>query len=599
MKFSGLCKHFQKLEKTTSMTKMVEQLATLFAGADLSETPLIAYLSVGRLRPLYQSLEFGLAEKMLFKVLAVTYGVGEEKVETAFKQQGDLGTVAEDLSSERNLRDQGKNVAQVYKELESVALEKGEGSQKRKVNKLSELLESIDSVSAKYAVRTVLGNLRLGFAEKTLIEALSWMVVGDKSLKHKIEEKYFIHPDIGMIAKKFKEGGMQGIEDISVQVGVPIQPALCQREKTAEKIMERMGGRAAAEYKLDGTRVQLHLDRSQRVNNKGQIDLGLAKEKKPDFLINTFTRNLEDTTHMFPEIIRAADNLGVESIILDGEAIAYDPNTGEFLPFQQTIKRRRKYNVVEKAAEIPLKFFVFDILFLNGESYLEKSLASRRSTLEDILQKDNDTLQLASQELVTNAETLRKLRRQAIEQGLEGLVVKDLESTYEAGSRGYTWIKYKRERKGKLEDTIDVVILGYYGGKGRRSELGIGAFLAGVYNAERGRIESIAKIGTGLSDEDWRKVKEICDEKELSEKPRDVFLSKELVPDVWTETEIIVEVQADEITRSPAHTAGMGDEDGLGYALRFPRFVRWRSDKSLSNITTVGEIKEIYELQYA
>ncbi|MEA2020309.1 MAG: ATP-dependent DNA ligase [Patescibacteria group bacterium] len=597
MNFSNLCKYFQDLEETSSVTQMVQQLAALFAEADLAETPLIAYLSLGRLKPMYESLEFGLAEKMLYKVLIATYGVGEGKVEALFEERGDLGLVAMELATDLGVGDKGKSVTQVYEKLVEIALEAGRGSQERKIAKLKQLLESVRPESAKYIVRIVLGNMRLGFAEKTLIEALSWLGAGDKSLKQEIEEKYFIYPDIGRIAQKFKEDGIAGIKDISIRAGVPVQPALCQRGKTAEEIIERMGGKAVAEYKLDGTRVQLHLDRSQEVEERGQVMFELADIEKPKFLVKTFTRNLEETTYMFPEIIKTVGDLELESVILDGEAIAYDPNTGEFLPFQQTMKRKRKYKVSEKAAELPLRFFAFDILFLNGKNYMEQPLISRRKLLESVLE-ENDTLVITPQEIVTSARDLAQLREQAVERGLEGLVVKHLDSKYEAGSRGYTWLKYKREQRGKLEDTIDVVVLGYYRGRGRRSELGIGAFLVGVYNAGKDRIESIAKIGTGLSDKEWREMKDICDENSLREKPRNAVLSKKVIPDIWTAPEVFVEVQADEITRSPVHTAGSQGEDA-GYALRFPRFVRWREDKSLSNITTVQEIRELYKLQYS
>lgn len=622
MRFSKFAKYLQKLEETSSMLEMTEILANLFRKARSNEVRKVVYLSLGRLAPLYQSVEFGIADKVMTQVLARAFEVERSWVEDLFKAKGDLGLVAEELGSKLKVKSSKLSVAEVYRWLYEIAEESGEGSQERKISKFSELLKSLEPLSSKYVTRIPLGKLRLGFAGKTLIDALSWMKTGDKSLKKEIEKVYFVHPDIGEITEKFKKGGLEALAEIEMEVGVPVQAARCQREKTAEKIMERMGGKAAAEYKLDGTRVQLHMDRSQPATAAGEtrpretspagktFEVGSAETsevkeageveklfEKPDFLIKTFTRNLEETTQMFPDIIEAAaKQVKARSCILDGEAIAFDSNTGQFLPFQITVQRKRKYGIKEKAAEVPLKFFVFDVLYLDGRNLLSEPFSRRREILSKVI-KEGETIALTPQEIVKNAEGLVALLGKAVAKGLEGLVVKDLDAEYEAGARGYSWIKFKREEKGELTDTIDCVVLGYNAGQGKRADFGIGAFLVGVYNEEEDRFETIAKIGTGLTDEQWREMKERCDAIKISKKPKEVELSKELIPDVWVAPKMVVEILADEITESPVHTAGATEKEP-GYALRFPRLVRWRDDKSAQEATAVKEIKKMYRLQF-
>jgi len=598
VKVSKLSQYFQKLEGTSSLLEMTATLADLFGSADPSELKMVSYLCLGRLAPLYRSVEFGIANKLMLQILVYAFGAGKEEVEHLFEKYGDLGSAAEELSKSAGGKLSDITVTEVFNRLLEIAGEAGGGSQERKITKFGDLLRSLDPLSVRYITRIPLGKLRLGFGEKTLIDALSWMAVGDKSLRDKIEKVYFIYPDIGEIAERFKKGGLKAISGIRMQVGIPVQAALCQREKTAEAIMARMGGRAAAEYKLDGTRVQLHLDRNQKPEEENnQPPLGLKGYTPPHFLIKTFTRNLEETTPMFPEIIAAAaEQLKATAVILDGEAIGYDPSTGKFLPFQITVQRKRKYGVGEKASEVPLKYFVFDILYLDGKSLLSTPFRERRRILTRVL-KRGEVINLTPQQVIDSPEELRHLLEVVIDKGLEGLVVKELNSSYEAGARGYSWIKFKREASSELSDTLDVVVLGYYLGQGKRADFGIGAFLVGVLNEETENFETIAKVGTGLTDEQWREMKRRCDELKVAKKPRNVVASKDLEPDVWISPEMVVEILADEITRSPVHTAGAHAEEP-GLALRFPRLIRWRDDKQAEDVTTVKEIERLYQLQF-
>ncbi|MBM4402056.1 MAG: DNA ligase, partial [Candidatus Cloacimonetes bacterium] len=373
MNFSELANYFEKLEKTSGRIEMTEILAELFAKAPLAEIDKICYLLLGRLVPLFESLEFNIAEKMVIKILAAAFKKPEGEVKQLFKKTGDLGLVAERLATAEALKELkrrgGLSVVETYKRLYEIAIASGAGSQEKKIKLFSELLSQVEPLSAKYLVRIPLGRMRLGLADKTLIEALSWLRKGDKSMKGEVEKYYFVYPDIGVIAKEFKKGGISALEKIETEVGVPILPELCQRIGSADEIIEKMGN-VAVEPKFDGTRIQLHFSREKEWEELPQAEFDFGEIRKKGF-VKAFTRNLEEVTQMFPEIIKAAfEQIDASELILDGEAVGYDPENEKFLPFQVTIQRKRKYGVKEKVAEIPLRYFAFDILYKDGENLL-------------------------------------------------------------------------------------------------------------------------------------------------------------------------------------------------------------------------------------
>jgi len=342
MSFKRLCQFFAQLEKTASRNKMTEILAELLKKSETSEVDKVCYLSLGRLAPLYAGVEFNLAEKMMIRVLAQAYDKGEEEIKKKYKKLGDLGDTA--AFFDKRERAKPMSVSQVHERLYEIATESGEGSVERKINKMARLLDDLDTQSAKYVVRIPIGKLRLGFLDLTILDALSWMVAQDKSKRTEIEKAYNNRADVGQIAQIIKKKGLKGLKGVKVGLGVPIMPALCQRLPTVEEMVKKLG-KMAVEPKYDGTRLQVHYRKQH---------LGAVKA--------IFTRNLENVTHMFPDLIEALPKeVRVKSVILDGEAIGFDPKTGKFLPFQETIKRKRKYQIGETAKEIPLKFFCFDI----------------------------------------------------------------------------------------------------------------------------------------------------------------------------------------------------------------------------------------------
>ena len=593
MTFKSFSLFLAQLEQTTSRLKITEILADLLKKAKTEEIDKICYLCLGQLAPLYEGIEFNLAEKMMVRVIAQAFGVAEEGIKKEYKKVGDLGEVGYKYNVKcqiPNAKCKELMVNEVYEKLLGVAKEGGEGSVERKINKMAALLNTLDSLSVKYVIRIPLGRLRLGFSDLTIMDALSWMITVDKSKREEIEDAFNVRADIGQIAKLIKEKGLKGLKGLKVSLGVPIMPALCQRLPTTEEMIKKMG-KVAAEPKYDGTRIQLHLSREKEEEKNKDLVLF---DFQPKGFIRMFTRNLENVTRMFPDLAKAAfEEIKAREVILDGEAISFDPNTGKFLPFQETIKRKRKYEIREKAKEIPLKFFCFDVLFKNGVDLLKTPFDKRREILEQILSLKNKTIILSPQIITDDPNKLREYHDKQKEKGLEGVVVKKWQAPYDPGRRGYTWVKFKEEetkKGGGLADTLDCVVMGYYKGKGKRAGFGIGAFLVGIRENEDSDVFlTISKIGTGLTDEQWRELKVKSEKLKIKNEPKQYKVNKNLEPDVWCEPKIVVEIQADNITVSPIHTAGL--------ALRFPRLVRFRDDRTAKEATTLQEAKKLYKMQ--
>ncbi len=565
MLFLLFAEKLQSIESTTLRNRMTVELAALFKQLDKNEIESACWLLLGRVYPQYEGVEFQFAEKMMVRALAQTYGKEIAQVTKTYKALGDLGVTAQELAKGKSSR---KTVAQMFGDLKALAAEAGGGSQDRKLQLMVELLKSLDSLSVRYIVRIVLGKLRLGFSDMTILDALSWAMKGDKSERKILEEAYQNKHDIGKLALAYLTSGKKGLEHFEIELGIPIQPALCQRLKTPQEMIAKMG-KVFAESKYDGTRVQIHL----------------AKAGK--WKVRTFTRSLEESSAQFPELHEVAKFFGHHDLILDCEAVGFDPKTNKLLPFQETIQRKRKHEVSEMSRKIPLRFFVFDILYLDGKNLTKVPLYERKEMLKQILQGVHSKTIQESDKIVTQSpDELREFHKKQLQAGFEGAVIKQYNSTYQPGRRGFSWVKFKEEetQEGKLSDTIDAVVMGYWYGKGKRTGFGIGAFLIGVKGSGE-RILTLTKVGTGLSDEQWRELKERCAKVPATEKPKSYEVDKLLIPDVWVEPQIVVEVAGDELTKSPNHTAGL--------ALRFPRLVRFRDDKSVNQITTQKELASI------
>ena len=576
MTFSKLASHFEKLETISSRIEITQILSSLFKNASVEEIGKIAYLLQGRVVPFFEPIEMGMADRMVDQAIALAYSTDRKEVQKLAVQTGDMGLAAEKLAEGKHKVVGELSVDDVHKRLYEIATTSGEGSVEKKVNSLAAVLKNLDSKGVKYLVRITLSKLRLGVGDPTILDALSQAKFGDKSARPKLEEAYNKTSDLGYVAKILWSKGLRAVEKVELQVGKPVRPALAERLPDAEAMVKRVGNKFAAEPKYDGLRNQVHLNR---------------KDEKQ---VQIFSRNLENMTHMFPDIIEAVKKeVKADSAIFEGEAIAFNPITEEFLPFQETTKRRRKYGVKEFAEKLPLKLFAFDLLYLNGRDTTKLPYYERRKKLEGILSKEGQIL-IAQEKILHSAKELKEMFEEKISEGLEGVMVKKLDAPYKAGSRGFHWIKFKRVAAGELSDTIDCVLLGIYTGTGRRTSFGAGGLLVGLYDSDSDEFKTVSKVGTGLTDEEWKKVYATSQKIKVAKKPARVVASSE--PSFWVEPKEVIEVFADEITRSPIHTAGKkGDEPG--YALRFPRLVSFRPDRKAEDATTVKELVKMYKQQ--
>lgn len=582
MNIDQFSKFLQKLENTSKRLEITDILLDLIENLSNDEIDKAIYLSQGYLNAKFDNPKFNVAEKMMIKAIAQAVNKNPEEVEILFKQLGDLGDTCEQLHDSK--KDCKLSIANIHEALLEIAHAKGTGSQEVKITKTAQLLQNVDALSAKYITRTILGTMRLGFSELTVIDALVLLIEGKKDSKTKkyIEQKYNKHPDIGIICKKIKISGIKGIENLGISTGIPIMVQKPQRVGSMQEIIDKMS-EIWAEYKFDGTRVQLHLDK-----NKTKITTTLF-DTETQYFIKTFTRNLEDSSHQFPDILKAAlKQVGATSIILDGEAIGIDVDTGEFLEFQKVMQRKRKHDIKEMAKKIPLKYFVFDILYKNGEDLTILPLQERRKILESTI-KDGDVLIVDEKQKIETKKDLESYFKIAKNKGLEGLILKNPKTHYLAGGRSFAWIKLKVADMQLLDDSVDVVVLGYYVGKGVRTQFGIGGFLAGIYDKKTNTFKSITKVGTGLTDEDFKYLKNLADKYKTNTKPKDYNVDKTYTPDVWLSPKIVVELGADEISVSKTHSAG--------FALRFPRLIKFRQDKDAYASTTVEEIHNLYNIK--
>ncbi len=570
MRFAKLVECLAKLEATTKRLEMTSILADLFKDASAEDIAPIIYLTQERLVPAFEPIDFGIGEALAAEALAKASGKDKDAIKKLYKQHGDYGIVAEKLLKQGV----GKlNVKQVYDRLMEIATTSGEGTVAQKTDLLSDLLQKLTGLEARYLLRIPLGRLRLGIGDPTVMEGLSWSKAGDKSLRPQIERAYNVCSDLGEVARIFKADGVEALAKIQVQVGNPVRMALAERAKSAEDIVTRMGN-CAIESKFDGFRCQVH--------------------KKGD-QVRIFSRNLEETTGMFTDIadgVRA--QVQAKTAILEGEALSYDPETGEFHPFQVTMQRKRKYDLESMTVKFPLRLVAFDLLYLDGKDFTAQPYSKRHDTLASII-ANGERIQVAQHIVTQDAKEIEKYFMEAITGGLEGIMAKRLDSKYQAGARNFNWIKLKRSYQGHLSDTVDGVVVGYLRGRGMRARFGIGALLVAVYDEKQDKFATIAKIGTGFSDEEWPKMRGLLDRLKVERQPARVDALME--PDVWVEPKYVIEMQADEITRSPIHTAGKrGDEPG--YALRFPRVIGFiRTDKKPEDATTVKEIQKMFEKQ--
>ena len=583
MKFNKLAQLFSELESTTKRLEMIDILSKFFREiketGEFEDLDRIIYLLQGQLVPnIKQFPKMGIAEKMLIEALSIHSGIESKKIKEVLVKQGDIGATAELILSKRKKQrslfdyDEKKvatslELSELYSELKKIALTEGAGSHDTKLGILRGLMRRISPLETKFVFRIITSILRVGVQSPTIIEGLAHAFTGFRDNKEFIEKAYSLHPDLGEISKILAEQGLEKVKEITIEYGIPILSMLASRDIYTE-FVNRLGTPFIAEYKLDGERLQIH--------------------KNGDRVI-LFSRRLLDISEQYPDVCEIVKrNIKAHKVILEGEVVAMDHVYEKMLPFQVLSKRRRKYDVDDISKEVPVCLFVFDLLKFEEESFVDKIFPKRRNKLEEII-KEKDELRLVKSVMINSTEELLDFFNKARTEGNEGIMAKSIQddAIYQAGNRGFLWLKLKSLEGGKLKDSVDVVIVGAFYGKGRRTGA-LGTYIGAVYDPETERFVAFTRFFSGLTDELSESLTKDMEKYKVEKKPSNVICEDS--PDVWLQPEIVMEIGGDEITVSDKFAT-------LGYSMRFPVFQRIRYEKSPKDVTTVDEIKELYETQ--
>jgi DNA ligase-1 len=577
MLFREVVDYYEQLEATTKRLEMTDILAALLSKTPPAVIDKVVYMTLGELYPAYVGLELGVAEKLAARAIRQVSGAGEKELNELFSRHGDLGTVAELLlrtKEQTTLFVQELTVEEVYSSLEKIAKASGPGAVDVKTAVLSKLLAMATPVEAKHIIRIVTGKMRLGVADMTILDALAKAFGGDREV---YERAYNLSSDIGLVAKTAAVEGVEGVSKFRVRVGIPVRCMLAERLSSAVEILEKMDGVGFTEYKYDGERMQIHK----------------AGEK-----VWIFSRRQENITQQYPDVVEAVEKyVKAAEAILECEAVPLDPDTGETLPFQELMHRKRKKEIERAAEEYPVALYFFDILYVDGEDMTTKPFLERRKMLEKVIVED-ERVKLSTGLLTHSPEEVEKIFAEAVEAGCEGVIVKSVgeDSVYRAGARGWQWIKFKRDYRSEMIDTVDLVVVGAFHGRGRRRGK-FGALLTAVYNEERDVFQTVCKVGSGFKDEDLERFTEMINQLKIPHKHARV--ESLMTPDVWVEPSIVLEIIGAEVTLSPVHTCAWGVlKEGYGLGIRFPRYTgRLRTDKKPEDATTDREIVEMYRRQ--
>ena len=578
MEFAILAEAFRKMESTRKRLELTDYLVELFKNTPHEVISKIVYLLQGKLRPDFEGVELGVAEKLAIRAISKSSGIPTKKIELEYRKGGDLGHAASIILEQKTQTTflmEDITVERVYDTLFKIASLEGSRSQDMKMKYISSLLNDATPVEASFILKILLGTLRLGIAENTVMDALAIAFTENKENRKILEHAYNVSSDLGKVAEVIAQTGIEGIEKFEINLFNPIRPMLADRVKSEQEAIEKLGNKFAAEYKLDGERVQLHIEGENVV---------------------LFSRSLENISSYYPDIIEKIPKaINAEKIILEAEAVAINENTGEFLPFQELMHRRRKYKIEKAVSKYPITVNFFDVLYYNGKSCLELEYEERRKLLEKIVKEDNFSKNVPMT-IVTNENEIEEVLENSINSGCEGLMLKMLDKPYQAGARGNYWLKLKREYRNELGDSLDLVVIGAFFGKGRRTGR-YGTLLLATYDDEQDMFTSICKVGTGFTDEDLDQLYQILSDKvTIKKNPR---IDSEMEADVWFEPELVIEVVASEITLSPIHKAARDSiRKNAGLALRFPKFTgKIRVEKDAEDASTNEEVIALFKGQ--
>jgi DNA ligase-1 len=576
VRYEIVAEAYRDLERATGRLELIDRLAGLFAQTPTALLPTVALLCQGQIAPDFAGVELGLAERLAARAVAQAADVPAEQVLASARETGDLGLAAERLlAATAAARPASLEVGVVFDTLHQIAQAQGAGSQARKLAPLVGLLGAATPLEARYLLRTVTGTLRLGIGTATILDALAEVHAGGRKARPVLERAYNICCDLGLVAQTLVQGGLAAVEGMQVRAGRPVRPMLAQRLSSPAEILAKLGGVCAAEYKYDGIRVQAH--------------------RTADGALELYTRRLDRVSTQFPEVVQLLDqSLKPREAILEGEVVAFDPASGELRPFQDVMFRRRKYGIAEAVSDVPVSLFCFELLYADGADLTRLPYLERRARLAQAI-APSAQLRLATAEQVDDEAGLEALFTQAVADGCEGLLCKSLDPAvgYQAGARGWSWIKLKRDYRTELSDTLDLVVVGALAGRGRRAGI-YGALLLAAYDPQADVFQTVCKCGTGFADAELAALPARLAPLARPDRPARVDARRSA--DVWFEPGLVVEVLGAELTLSPTHTAGWGQlKEDAGLALRFPRFTgRWRDDKAAEDATTVAEVVALY-----
>jgi DNA ligase 1 len=577
--FLAIAEIFEEMHKTNSRLVLIDHLVTLFKRTPVNTIKKIIYLLQGTLFPSSEGIELGLGEKLTIKAIAESTGISVKEVEENYNKIGDLGETAKEIAKNRyqqTLLNEKITIERIYSTFEKIAKSLGSQSQIIKLRLVSSLLNDATPLESKYIIKFLLGNLRLGIAEYSIIDALAIAFTGNRNNRKKIEEIYNIYTDLGTIAEILLKKDLEGLNDLQITPLKPIRPMLAERIMDPKEGLKRANGKVALEYKLDGERVQIH-------KNNTEVQL--------------FSRSLEKITNHYPDIVDAVRKFSIHSCILEAEIVPLDLVTKKIQPFQELMHRKRKYNISDVILKYPIKVFLFDILYLEGNNLTQYEYRQRRAILQSILKTNrNNTIELVKQNVSSNINQIEIFFRKAKYEGCEGLMLKQLDSKYRAGAREFLWMKLKKEYGTTLVDSFDLTVIGALLGKGKRTGY-YGALLLAAYDKKSDTFQSICKVGTGFSDHDLELIYNELKNYVVDKKYYNV--NTNLKMDIWFTPKLVIEIIASEITLSPLHTAAYGlIKENFGVALRFPKYSgKIRLDKKPEDSTNTSELVQLFNKQ--
>ena len=578
MEFSIIAEIFERMESTRKRIELTNLLVELLKKTPKKIIPNAVYLLQGIIRPNFEGVELGVAEKLAIRAISKSSGLSIKKIEDDYKKCGDLGLTASNilkLKTQTTFTAEKITLERVYETLFRIAKLVGKGSQDLKMKYISSLLNDATPLEAKFVLKILLGTLRLGIAENTIMDALAIAFTGKKENKEQIENAYNVSSDLGKVSLLIATDGIDEIKKFKISLFSPIRPMLADRVKSEKEAIKKMSEIFAAEYKLDGERVQIHKQANEVV---------------------LFSRRLENITQYYPDIVEnVKKSLSVDEGVFEAEIVPVNENTGEFLPFQELMHRRRKYKLEKAISQYPITVNFFDVLYFDKKDCLNLEYSERRKILEKLVNEDNFS-KLVPMLLVKNENEIEDFLENSINSGCEGLMLKTLDAPYRAGARGSNWLKLKREYRNELGDSLDLIVIGAYFGRGRRTGL-YGTLLLGTYNPDKDNFPSVCKVGTGFTDESLDQLYQILSNKITLKKNSRVV--SEMEADVWFEPELVLEIVASEITLSPIHKTGLNlIRKGSGFALRFPKFTgKIRYEKAVEDASTDEEVLTLYKGQ--